>query len=107
MPNDPPANALFRVTSLPLAAFLLTKRRLEFIGCAPTSDHPDRIEFQFSDPAHEGAMLEAQYQTGEECSALVFYNSIKRLRTLMTRVIGPMNKSTDRSTSNDSRHVRY
>ena len=72
----------FRTDFLPFAAFLLSKGSLKFTGC---EHHPQtgRAFFIFNDPQGEGEQLKLAFECGAECSAMSFYESIRRLRKVM------------------------
>lgn len=79
----------FQTEDLPFAAYLSTTRRLRFLGCE--SNGGGRINFIFDDPASEGERLHVAFESGAECSAVGFYDSVRHLRRVMDR--------TDRATS--------
>lgn len=73
----------FATEELPLAAFLHASRHLRFTSCAPTGN--DRVAFVFADPNHDGDRLQLEFESGAECSAAAFYDSIRHLRRVMDR----------------------
>jgi hypothetical protein len=75
----------FRTEDLPLAAFIFATRKLPFLGCE-FADGNGRIAFVFDDPAGEGEKLHVQFESGAECPAAAFYDSVRHLRRVMTRV---------------------
>ncbi len=70
---------------LPFAAFLHATRLLRFLGCEPLNGS-GRITFVFDDPEDEGDRLQIDFESGAECPASVFYDSVRHLRRVMTRV---------------------
>lgn len=75
----------FRTEDLPLAAFLHATRRLPFVGCESINGN-GRIAFLFEDPNGEGEHCQVQFESGAECPAVSFYDSVRHLRRVMTRV---------------------
>ena len=73
----------FATEELPLAAFLHASRRLRFASCEPTGN--DRVAFVFADPNSEGDKLQLEFESGAECPAAAFYDSIRHLRRVMDR----------------------
>ncbi len=69
---------------LPFAAFLHTTRLLRFLGCEPLNG--SRVTFLFDDPDGEGDRLQIEFESGAECPASTFYDSVRHLRRVMTRV---------------------
>ena len=67
---------------LPFAAFLHATRRLRFLGCEPVNGG-GRIAFVFNDPDTEGARLQVEFESGAECPAVSFYDSVRHLRRVM------------------------
>ena len=76
---------IFRTKDLPFAAFLHATRLLRFLGCEPLNGS-GRIIFVFDDPEDEGDRLQIDFESGAECPASVFYDSVRHLRRVMTRV---------------------
>ena len=76
---------IFRTEDLPFAAFLHATRRLRFLGCEPMNGG-GRIAFLFDDPEQEGDQLQIEFESGAECAASTFYDSVRHLRRVMTRV---------------------
>jgi hypothetical protein len=74
----------FRTEDLPLAAFICATRKLPFVGCESINGNA-RIAFVFEDATGEGEQLQVQFESGAECSAVAFYDSIRHLRRVMTR----------------------
>lgn len=73
----------FQTDSLPLASFLFTIRKLPFLGCQPNGP---RLVFMFDDPKGLGESLQIAFESGAECPAAAFYDSVRHLRRIMTRV---------------------
>jgi hypothetical protein len=73
----------FSTEELPLAAFLHASRALRFTSCEPTGN--DRVAFVFADPDHDGDRLQLEFESGAECPAAAFYDSIRHLRRVMDR----------------------
>jgi len=73
----------FQTDSLPLASFLFTTKRLKFLGCEPEGS---RLVFVFDDPESVGESLQISFESGAECPAAAFYDSVRHLRRIMTRV---------------------
>ena len=70
---------------LPFAAFLHATRLLRFLGCESVNGS-GRIIFVFDDPEDDGDRLQIDFESGAECPAAVFYDSVRHLRRVMTRV---------------------
>lgn len=75
----------FCTEDLPFAAFLCATRKLRLIGCEYVNGN-GRVAFVFSDPNGEGPGLQIEFESGAECPAAVFYDSVRHLRRVMTRV---------------------
>ena len=75
----------FHTQDLPFAAFLHSTRRLRFLGCERV-DGNGRITFVFEDQNGEGEQLHIAFEAGAECPGAAFYDSIRHLRRVMTRV---------------------
>ncbi len=75
----------YRTEDLPFAAFLHASRRLRFLCCA-RGNSDGRIAFVFDDPKREGDRLHIEFESGAECPAVSFYDSVRHLRRVMTRV---------------------
>lgn len=73
----------FATEDLPLAAYLHATRILRFLACETTG--PSRVAFVFADPNHTGDRLHLDFESGAECSAVAFYDSIRNLRRVMDR----------------------
>lgn len=73
----------FRTDSLPLASFLFTTKRLMFLRREPSGS---RLAFVFDDPEGLGESLQIAFESGAECPAAAFYDSVRHLRRIMTRV---------------------
>lgn len=82
-PLSPPKEAVFLTEDLPFAAYLHTSRKLRFLTCQVNGT--DRVAFVFADPNHEGDKLHLEFESGAECPAAVFYDSIRHLRRVMDR----------------------
>jgi hypothetical protein len=85
----------FATEELLLAAFIHAARHLRFTACEPTGI--DRVAFVFADPNHEGEKLQLEFESGAECPAAPFYDSIRLLRKAMDR-------TRSRSRSNEHEH---
>jgi len=77
------ALATFTTDDLPLAAYLHATRKLRFLSCHSNAN--GRMQFVFADPKQEGDRLHIEFETGAECSAVAFYDSIRHLRRVMDR----------------------
>jgi hypothetical protein len=75
----------FHTEDLSFAAFIYTTRKLPFLGCKSVNRN-GRIVFVFEDAKSEGDQLHIQFESGAECSAAAFYDSVRHLRRVMTRV---------------------
>src|ERR1700730_5004532 len=73
----------FSTEDLPFAAYLHTSRKLRFLTCQVSGI--DRVAFIFADPNHEGDQLHLNFESGAECPAAAFYDSIRHLRRVMDR----------------------
>ncbi len=90
-----------RTKKLPFAGWLYATSRLRFLRCEPEGD--GLIAFLFSDERNEGPELEIEFESGAQVNAPVFYDSIKRLRSLM----GAIERGQSANTRNEygaSRH---
>ena len=76
-------SAAFITGDLPFASYLHATRKLRFIACELNG--AGRIAFVFEDPNGEGEQLHIQFESGAECPAAVFYDSVRHLRRVMTR----------------------
>jgi hypothetical protein len=74
----------FRTEELPFAAYLHATHRLRFLGCEPVGE-TGRVAFMFSDPTNEREKMNVQFESGAECPAAAFYDSIRHLRRVMDR----------------------
>ena len=72
----------FGTEDLPFAAFLHATRKLRFLVCE-CSNGNGRIAFVFDDPKREGDRLHIEFESGAECPAVSFYDSIRHLRRVM------------------------
>ena len=75
----------FSTQDLPFAAFLHATRKLRFLACE-CSNGNGRVAFVFDDPSEEGERLHIEFESGAECPAVSFYDSVRHLRRVMTRV---------------------
>lgn len=66
----------FRTEDLPLAAYVYTTRKLQFLRCEPVLGN-GRVAFVFADPNGEGEQLHIAFESGEECAAAAFSDSIR------------------------------
>jgi hypothetical protein len=89
----------FATEDLAFAAFLHSSRALRFSSCEPTGD--SRVAFLFADPNNDGDKLQLEFESGAECPAAAFYDSIKHLRKVMDRA-----RSKSRSTDQHEHHAR-
>ena len=72
----------FITQDLPFAAFLHATRKLRFLGCE-CSNGNGRVTFVFDDPSEEGERLHIEFESGAECPAVSFYDSVRHLRRVM------------------------
>ena len=75
---------VFLTEDLPFAAYLHASRKLRFLTCQQVSGN-DRVAFVFADPNNEGDRLHLNFESGAECPAAAFYDSIRHLRRVMDR----------------------
>ncbi len=75
----------FITQDLPFAAFLHATRKLRFLGCE-CSNGNGRVAFVFDDPSEEGERLHIEFESGAECPAVSFFDSVRHPRRVMTRV---------------------
>lgn len=75
----------FQTEDLPFAAYLCATRKLAFIGCESLNGN-GRVAFLFADPEGEGERLHIAFESGAECAAVAFYDSVRHLRRVMTRI---------------------
>jgi hypothetical protein len=73
----------FSTEDLPLAAYLHASRELRFLTCQVSAS--ERVAFVFADPNNEGDQLHLNFESGAECPAAAFYDSIRHLRRVMDR----------------------
>ena len=73
----------FSTEDLPFAAYLHSARKLRFLTCQVSGS--DRVAFVFADPNKEGDQLHLNFESGAECPAATFYDSIRHLRRVMDR----------------------
>ena len=76
----------FETEYLPFACFLHASHRLRFLGCRPVNGN-GRVAFVFIDPHGEGERLQVEYESGAECPAASFYDSVRHLRRVMDQTI--------------------
>jgi len=74
----------YRTEDLPFAAFLCATRKLRFLACESVNG-TGRIAFNFADNDGAGDLLHVQFESGAECPAAAFYDSIRHLRRVMDR----------------------
>jgi hypothetical protein len=72
----------YQTDSLPFAAFLHSTRKLRFLGCESASGN-GRVAFLFDDPERLGERLQVAFESGSECPAAAFYDSVRHLRRVM------------------------
>ncbi len=82
----------YRTEDLPFAAFLHSTRRLRFL-CCERGNGDGRVAFVFDDPNGKGESLHIEFESGAECPAVSFYDSVRHLRRVMD---GTRNKGTAR-----------
>ena len=82
----------YRTEDLPFAAFLHSTRRLRFL-CCERGNGDGRVAFVFDDPNGKGESLQIEFESGAECPAVSFYDSVRHLRRVMD---GTRNKGTTR-----------
>jgi hypothetical protein len=75
----------FLTEDLPFAAYLYTTRTLTFIRCE-SPNGTGRVVFVFDDPRGDAEKLHIAFESGAECPAAAFYDSIRHLRRVMTRI---------------------
>ncbi len=86
----------FRTADLPLAAFLHSTRKLKFLRCESVSGNGGgKLEFIFEDPDGQGEDLHLGFESGAECPAASFYDSLRHIRKIMTRT--PTNQKGEQS----------
>jgi len=85
----------YRTEDLPFAAFLHASRRLRFL-CCERGNGDGRVAFEFDDPNGKGESLQIQFESGAECPAVSFYDSVRHLRRVMD---GTRHNGTDKHTS--------
>jgi len=73
----------FLTEDLPFAAYLQASRKLRFLTCQVSG--VDRVAFVYADPNNEGDQLHLNFESGAECPAAAFYDSIRHLRRVMDR----------------------
>jgi hypothetical protein len=81
----------FSTEDLPFAAFLHAAGKMRFLGCRSVNGN-GRIAFVFDDPRREGQMLQIEFESGAECAAVAFYDSVRHLRRVMD---GTRNNGTE------------
>ena len=86
----------FSTQDLPFAAFLHATRRLRFLGCDPVNGN-GRVAFAFNDPKGEGEALYVEFESGAECSAAGFYDSVRHLRRVMDGIMKKRNRGAIRN----------
>lgn len=80
------AEGKYATTFLPFAAYLHCTGRLKFAGCEPVGDG-QHVRFVFDDSEGQGEGLSIEFESGAECSAAGFYDSIRRLRRLTDQAL--------------------
>ena len=76
---------LYTTRRLEFAAWLLTTSRLSFRGCEPADSR--NVVFAFDDPEGVGEQARQEFMAGAECSAKGLYDSVRFLRTQMTKTL--------------------
>ena len=74
----------YRTENLPFAAYAHSTHELRFLGCEPVGRR-GRVAFIFSDPNARGDEMNVEFESGAECPAVTFYDSIRHLRRVMDR----------------------
>jgi hypothetical protein len=87
----------FLTEDLPFAAFICATRRLPFLRCESVNGN-GRVVFVFDDAKGEGEDLHIQFESGAECPAVTFYDSIRHLRRVMSRVGNNGARNSDHDT---------
>jgi len=78
----------FCTDHLPLASFIHCTKRLPFLGCEPERDGGRHVIFIFSDSHGEANKIITEFESGAQCSAADFYDSLRRLRKLIDMALG-------------------
>src|SRR5712672_3458171 len=65
----------FLTEDLPFAAYLQASRKRRFLTCQVSG--VDRVAFVYADPNNEGDQLHLNFESGAECPAAAFYDSIR------------------------------
>jgi hypothetical protein len=89
---------VFSTEDLPFAAYVHASRKLRFLTCQVSGI--DRVAFVFADLNNEGDQLHVNFESGAECSAAAFYDSIRHLRRVMDR-------TRTRSTEQNEHHAHH
>jgi hypothetical protein len=91
--TNPAVQSTLATEDLPFAAYLHATRHLRFVSCEATGN--DRVAFVFADPNNEGDRLHLEYESGAECPAAAFYDSIRHLRRVMDRTRSRSNEQNE------------
>lgn len=74
----------YQTENLPFAAYVHSTHKMRFLGCECVGE-TGRIAFVFSDPEGSGDQMNLEFESGAECPAVTFYDSIRHLRRVMDR----------------------
>ena len=74
----------YRTENLPFAAYAHSVHKMRFLGCECVAE-TGRVVFVFSDPDGSGDQMNVEFESGAECPAVAFYDSIRHLRRVMDR----------------------
>ena len=87
----------YHTENLPFAAYAHSTHKMRFLGCEAVGG-TGRVVFVFSDPEARGDQMNLDFESGAECPAAAFYDSIRHLRRVMDRT---------RSREQDEHATRY
>ena len=96
-----PTYETWRTSSLPLAAFVVTRGELEFLQ-VDASD-PTNAEFIFHDPEGKGRSLAKEFSQGGGIPAIHYHAHFRRLRGLMQSALKIARSRPIEQTSNKVR----
>jgi hypothetical protein len=74
----------YHTENLPFAAYAHSTHKMRFLGCEAVGG-AGRVAFVFSDPDGRGDQMNLEFESGAECPAATFYDSIRHLRRVMDR----------------------
>ncbi len=86
----------YQTQDLPFAAYLAASRKLCFLRCE-LANRNGRLAFVFDDPKGEGDRLQIEFESGAECPAAGFYDSVRHLRRVMDGKRSNWNKGAIRN----------